>query len=211
MRLDHISYACTTSEIADTVQRIGSDLGGAFVDGGRHPSFGTRNFILPLADGCYVEVVSALDHPAAQKAPFGRAVAKAAADGGGWFSWVFAVDDISPIEQRLGRSAAKGHRVRPDGYDLCWRQIGVLDVMDDPSLPFFIEWSSPAADHPSTGGSAVGIDRIEVSGDSAAIATWLGNGHDVALDEVDVEWVDADEPGLVAVWFDTPHGPVRVD
>jgi hypothetical protein len=211
MRLDHISYACTTSEIADTVQRIGSDLGGAFVDGGRHPSFGTRNFILPLADGCYVEVVSALDHPAAQKAPFGRAVAKAAADGGGWFSWVFAVDDISPIEQRLGRSAAKGHRVRPDGYDLCWRQIGVLDVMDDPSLPFFIEWSSPAADHPSTGGSAVGIDRIEVCGDSAAIATWLGNGHDVALDEVDVEWVDADEPRLVAVWFDTPHGPVRVD
>ncbi|MEK9955902.1 MAG: VOC family protein, partial [Actinomycetota bacterium] len=56
MRLDHLSYACTTSEIADVVQRIGSDLGGTFVDGGRHPSFGTRNFILPLAGGCYVEV-----------------------------------------------------------------------------------------------------------------------------------------------------------
>lgn len=211
MRLDHISYACTTSELADVVQRIGSDLGSGFVDGGRHPSFGTRNFILPLAGGCYVEVVSALDHPAAEKAPFGRAVAQAAADGGGWFSWVYAVDDISPVEERLGRAAAKGHRIRPDGHDLCWRQIGVLDVIADPSLPYFIEWSGPASDHPSAGGTAVRIERIEVAGDRAAVATWLGTGHDVPLDEIAVEWVDDDEPGLVAVWFDTPHGPVRID
>ena len=148
MRLDHISYACTTSELADVIQRIGGDLGATFVDGGRHPSFGTRNFILPLANGCYIEVVSALDHPAAEKAPFGRAVAERAKDGGGWMSWVVAVDDIAPIEARIGREARDGHRIRPDGTDLCWRQIGVLDVMDDPQLPFFVQWSSPAADHP---------------------------------------------------------------
>ena len=115
MRLDHISYACTSSELADVVQRIGSDLGATFVDGGRHPSFGTRNFILPLAGGTYVEVVSALDHPAAAKAPFGRAVQSRADAGGGWLGWAVAVDDISPIEQRLGRQAGSGHRVRPDG------------------------------------------------------------------------------------------------
>ncbi|MBT5502118.1 MAG: VOC family protein, partial [Actinobacteria bacterium] len=51
MRLDHISYACQSSELADVVQRIGVDLGNTFVDGGRHPSFGTRNFTLPLAHG----------------------------------------------------------------------------------------------------------------------------------------------------------------
>ena len=60
--------------LAACVQRLGAHLGAGFTDGGLHPSFGTRNFVLPLADGCYLEVVAALDHPAADRAPFGRAV-----------------------------------------------------------------------------------------------------------------------------------------
>lgn len=211
MRLDHLSYACTTSEIADVIQRIGSDLGATFVDGGRHPSFGTRNFILPLANGCYVEVVSALDHPAADKAPFGRAVAQVAGDGGGWFSWVVAVDDISPVEERLGREAREGHRIRPDGVELCWKQLGILNVMEDPELPFFVEWSCPNTEHPSAGGSPVAIERIEMSGDPESIHQWLGTEGGDPLDGIDVEWVDSDQDGLVAVWFSTPHGSVRID
>ena len=211
MRLDHISYACTTSEIADVIQRIGGDLGATFVDGGRHPSFGTRNFILPLANGCYIEVVSALDHPAAEKAPFGRAVRRRAEDGGGWMSWVVAVDDLAPIEERLGRTAAAGHRIRPDGVDLCWRQIGVLDVMADPQLPFFVQWLSPDDQHPSTGGSSVAIERVEMCGDAEAIKSWLEGAHDAVQGDIEVEWVEGDDPGLVAVWFSTPHGSVRID
>ncbi len=211
MRLDHISYACTTSELADVVQRIGSDVGATFVDGGRHPSFGTRNFILPLANGCYIEVVSALDHPAADKAPFGQAVRRAAEDGGGWMSWVVSVSDIRPVEQRLGRPARNGHRIRPDGVELCWKQIGVLDVMTDAQLPFFVEWSCANTEHPSAGGADVAIERLEMSGDPEAIATWLGTGHTVPLDGIEVTWVEAEDPGLVAVWFRTPHGTVRID
>jgi hypothetical protein len=210
MRLDHLSYACTTPEIADVIQRIGADLGATFVDGGRHPSFGTRNFILPLAHGCYIEVVSALDHPAAEKAPFGRAVAQAAGDGGGWFSWVVAVDDISTVEQRLGREAREGHRIRPDGVELRWRQLGVLNVMEDPQLPFFVEWSCAGTEHPSSGGTTVGIERIEMSGTPEAVAEWLGTGGEKLLDGIDIDWVDDDEPGITAVWFATPHGSVRV-
>ena len=95
MRLDHVSYACAPGELAEVVQRIGSELGAAFVDGGIHPSFGTRNFILPLANDVYVEVVAALDHPAAEKAPFGRAVRHRAEEGGGWLAWVVA----TPLSQ----------------------------------------------------------------------------------------------------------------
>ena len=211
MRLDHLSYACTTSEIADVIQRIGGDLGATFLDGGRHPQFGTRNFILPLANGCYIEVVSALDHPAAEKAPFGRAVAQVASDGGGWFSWVVSVDDISPVEQRLGREAREGHRIRPDGVDLRWKQLGVLNVMEDPELPFFVEWSCPNTEHPSSGGSSVAIERIEIAGDPGAVSSWLGTGAANPLDGIDVAWVEAEDEGLVAVWFTTPHGSVRVD
>jgi len=211
MRLDHISYACTTAELADVIQRIGGDLGATFVDGGRHPSFGTRNFILPLANGCYVEVVSALDHPAAEKAPFGRAVARRAQDGGGWMSWVVAVGDLAPVEARLGREARDGHRIRPDGTDLCWRQIGVLDFMEDPQLPFFVQWSCAEPDHPSAGGSSVAIERIEMCGDPDAISAWLGTEHEVPLDGVTVDWVESEEPGITAIWFSTPHGAVRID
>ncbi|MDO8308010.1 MAG: VOC family protein [Actinomycetota bacterium] len=211
MRLDHISYACTPAELGDAVQRIGSDLGATFVDGGRHPSFGTRNFLLPLAHGCYIEVVAALDHPAAEKAPFGRAVAQRAERGGGWMSWAVAVDDITPIEQRLGREARAGHRIRPDGADLRWKQIGVLDVLEDPQLPFFVEWETGATDHPSTGGGSVALERVEMCGEADAISAWLGADHDVPLDGITVTWVDDDEPGLVAAWFATAHGEVRID
>ena len=51
MRLDHISYAAPSDHLADVVQRIGYRLGAGFSDGGVHPRFGTRNFVLPLAGG----------------------------------------------------------------------------------------------------------------------------------------------------------------
>ncbi len=48
MRLDHVAYVTSHGQLADTVQRLGSRLGSAFVDDGLHPRFGTRNFTMPL-------------------------------------------------------------------------------------------------------------------------------------------------------------------
>jgi hypothetical protein len=156
-------------------------------------------------------VVSALDHPAAEKAPFGRAVAERAAEGGGWMSWCVAVDDLTPFEARLGRPARQGHRIRPDGFELNWKQIGVLEVMEDAQLPFFVEWSSPADQHPSHGGGAVVLERVEMCGDPEAISEYLGADHEVPLDGIAVDWIDDADLGLNAVWFSTPHGSVRID
>src|SRR6478672_1171640 len=103
MRLDHLSYAVGPEGLGACVQSLGARLGSGFTDGGIHPSFGTRNFVLPLADGCYLEVVAALDHPAVDTAPFGRAVTARSAAGGGWLAWAIAVDDIGAIEHRLNR------------------------------------------------------------------------------------------------------------
>lgn len=209
MRLDHVSYACSSGELADVVQRIGADLGATFIDGGRHPAFGTRNFILPLAGGTYVEVVAALDHPAADRMPFGQAVRRRADDGGGWLGWVVAVDDISIIEARLGRTSIGGHRVRPDGFDLRWRQIGVLDLMEDPQLPFFIEWESTPDQHPSRGGGSIRLDRIEINGDASVLNEWLAARD--PFGDVKVDYVEAEDPGIVAITFSTPNGTIRID
>jgi len=214
MRLDHLSYAAPSGNLAGVVQRLGSRLGAGFTDGGVHPRFGTRNFVLPLANGIYLEVVAALDHPAAETAPFGQAVRQRADGGGGWLGWVVEVDDISVVEGRLGRSAAEGHRRRPDGFVLNWKQIGVNDLMANPQLPFFIEWDTAAEQHPSWGGrDDLRVEALEIAGDAETVNQWLGttNGH--PLDDVEVHWVSSDEPdaGLVAVRFATPLGTVRVD
>ena len=212
MRLDHLSYAAGPEGLGATAQRIGAALGAGFRDGGLHPRFGTRNFVLPLANGVYLEVVAALDHPAADKAPFGQAVKARTEAGGGWLAWVVAVDDIAPLESRLGRAAVEGHRRRPDGVDLTWRQIGVLDLLDDPALPFFIQWTGEPALHPAAvtdGASAPGITRVEICGDAAKVGDWLG--EPVAKAEFQIDWVDNGDPGLAAVHFSTERGVVRLD
>jgi len=159
MRLDHVSYAAPHDQISDVVNRIGSQIGTAFVDGGIHPKFGTRNFTAPLLNGQYIEVVCSLDHPATELTPFGRAVKKKSEEGGGWMSWVLAVDDISKIETSFGRSAMDGERKKPNGSILKWRQIGVIEVLEDFSQPFFVEWVSK--DHPGKDGAGT-ADLFEI-------------------------------------------------
>ena len=211
MQLDHVSYAVRASEFADTVQRLGSDLGAPFIDGGKHPRFGTRNFILPLSNGTYIEVVAPLDHPAADNAAFGQAVRQRAEAGGGWMGWVVQVDDISQMEQRLNREASDGHRVRPDGFDVCWKQIGLWDLMENPALPYFIQWSDLTL-HPASGpGAQASISRLDISGDRSELDTYLGASSDSILDAIVVNWIDDEEPGIHAVTFQTDNGSVTIE
>ena len=212
MRLDHLSYAAGPDGLASTAQRIGGLLGRDFIDGGVHPRFGTRNMIMPLADGTYIEIVEVLDHPASDKAPFGQAVRARSALGGGWLGWVVAVDDITPVEARLGREAAVGSRHRPDGTELRWKQIGINGLIADPQLPFFVEWDSPAELHPSNGADpAYSLACLEIAGDPQRVSEWLGETVEAPLEDVKVEWVAPNgTPGIVAVQLQTPNGLVRI-
>lgn len=213
MRLDHLSYVAGSEGLAACVQRLGARLGAAFSDGGIHPSFGTRNFVLPLADGCYLEVVASLDHPAADRAAFGRAVQARSESGGGWLAWAIRVEDIATIEARLDRPAAPGHRRRPDGFDLRWRQIGINDVSEDPQLPFFVQWESEEVHHPAYGGSSIALSGLEIAGDEPTVDAYLGTSSRQPLDSVEVEWLVPFEgdTGVVAATFTTSEGEVRID
>jgi hypothetical protein len=212
MRLDHVSYAAEADGLMATAERIGEKLGVKPVDGGLHPRYGTRNYGVPLTGGRYVEVVDVLDHPASDKAPFGQAVRARSELGGGWLGWVIAVDDLAPLEARLGRSAVNGNRHRPDGQELLWKQLGVKGLHADPQLPFFVQWESDPADHPSVGASGrISLESLEIAGDPARVSDWLGQPVERPLEDVKVDWVAPNgTPGLVAVTFQTPAGLVRI-
>jgi hypothetical protein len=213
MHLDHVSYAAEHDGLQATAERLGKALGVEPEDGGVHPRFGTRNVVLPLAGGQYVEVVEVLDHPASDKAPFGQAVRARSEAGGGWMGWVVAVQDISPIEQRLGRPSVEGNRHRPDGVELRWRQIGVKGLIADPQLPFVISWETGPELHPSAGvRDQVRISTLQIAGDPARVRDWLGLAEDYEPPApVHFEFVAPHgTPGLLSVTFDAPRGEVQI-
>jgi len=214
MRLDHVSYATSHDQIADTVQRLGSRLGSTFIDGGIHPRFGTRNFTTALKNGQYIEVVCPLDHPSAESTPWGQAVSKKVDEGGGWLTWVFATRDISPIEEKFGRQSVEGHRTRPDGSELKWKQIGVKEISDSREFPFFIQWLS--ANHPSRDGTPQAeIEKIVIADKNHLSSSWFKEEITTSLGEVIIEWLDPklneDQRGIVAVQLNTPKGVIYLD
>jgi hypothetical protein len=208
--LEGVLCSISNNQRADTLQRLGS----TFVDGGIHPRFGTRNFTAPLAGGQYIEVVLPLDHPATEATPWGKAVSQKAQEGGGWGTCVFSTEDISPIEEKFGRKAVDGHRTRPDGTDLKWKQIGVKEIADSRELPFFIQWLTE--DHLSKDGNAVAkIEKIVIADKDQLSDSWFKQEILGALRGVEIEWLNPentnDENGLLGIELSTPSGRISLD
>ena len=202
MRLDHVSYVASHDQISDVVNRIGSQISTAFIDGGIHPKFGTRNFTAPLLNGQYIEVVCPLDHPATDATAFGQAVKKKAEAGGGWLTWVFSSNELSKVEEKFGRKAADGYRTRPDGSELKWKQIGVKDIMGSGELPFFIQWLTDK--HPSKDGKSVAkITKIVIADDEELANSWFKNEINSGLTDIQIEWIKPElnegEKGIVKI------------
>jgi hypothetical protein len=204
MRLDHVSYVAAHDQISDVVNRIGSQIGTAFVDGGIHPKFGTRNFTAPLLNEQYIEIVCPLDHPATDATPFGQAVKKKADAGGGWLAWVISTNDISKAEKHFGRHSIAGYRKKPNGDHLEWNQIGVLSVIQNSEQPFFINWISGA--HPSKDGQAfASIEKININTDRIVIKDLIEFINPVQeaeiMQKVQLLHNSSEETGIIAVDF----------
>ena len=187
-------------------------MGVEFRDGGFHPSFGTRNNILPVADGRHIEVVEVLEHPAAEKAVFGQAVRARTELGGGWMAWVLVVDDMAPLEERLERKSVRGTRQFPDGRRLEWQQIGIKGLMADPQLPFFVKWTSPDELLPSAlPAEDVEILELRLSGSRERVSEWIGEDLGPVFDGVALTFNSPNgHPGIEAVTFRCPKGIVTI-
>lgn len=212
MHVDHLVFAAGPEGLRGTADRLSAALGEESRDGGFHPRFGTRNRLIPLADDRYIEIVEVLEHPVAEKAPFGQVVRARSEAGGGWLGWAISVDDLSGVERRLGREAVDGSRHFPDGRLLEWKQIGVRGTMADPQLPFFIKWTSDESVLPKALDGSVQLIRLEIAGDRSRLEEWLGCRADMIGDlDFEIEWIAPNgQPGIVAAHFRTTHGKVRI-
>jgi hypothetical protein len=210
--MDHVSYACEEDGLLATTERISNALGVEAVKGGVHPRFGTRNMIIPLTNHHYLEVVEVLDHPASDKAPFGQAVRARSAAGGGWMGWCVEVDDLAPIEERLGRHAVPGNRKFPDGRELVWKQIGILGLIADPQVPYVLKWEGDPELHPSNAyPGTVRLSKLTIAGSAERVTEWLGEPVEKPLEDVEVEWVSPKgTPGIMSVTFETAKGVVTI-
>lgn len=211
MHVDHVVYAVGPDGLAAEAERFEAALGVKSRDGGIHPRFGTQMRLIPLTDDRYLEIVEVLDHPAADKAPYGQAVRARSELGGGWLGWVVSVDDLAPFEERLERPAVKGLRHFPDGRALEWRQIGVKGLIADPQLPYFISWVSDPEVRPSALQASVGLHSIEIAGNRQRVEDWLGVSVPPVFDGVGFDFSSpSGYPGVQSVTFQTASGEVRI-
>jgi hypothetical protein len=175
LELDHVLIA--VSDLVDGARALEQRYGLASVEGGRHPDWGTANRIVPIGDA-YLELVAVVDRERALGGAFGRWVAAVPRGVLQPLGWAVRSASIDAIARRLDLAVGSGSRTRPDGRILQWRTAGVERAASDPALPFFIEWG-PDSPHPSEVPSAhvpgmVEIRALELGGDEAELATWLG-------------------------------------
>lgn len=179
--IDHVVIACADPDAAATQLR--EKLGLEATGGGRHPTGGTWNRIVWLADGSYLELIGVEDREAALASPVGAAAVRVLdGHGGGLATFALADNDVEASVHGLragGSSLADpihGSRRRDDGEVVEW-WVSVPEAALGPNaVPFLIqhaevgaEWSHAALAeraafvHPI--GSPVILARLDVATD----------------------------------------------
>jgi hypothetical protein len=173
--------------------------------GGEHPGRGTRNALVSLGPGLYVEILA----PQASAPDSGRVAELRALTDLTPFGWAVFVPDVEVARRKLtdagfGLSAIRpGSRARPDGSLLEWK---TFEIEKPPlaGVPFFIRWGDGTT-HPSK--DAPGGCRLErlriLSSDADGLRRALAS---LALADVAVE---AGGPGAMDVTLRCPKGTVQ--
>ncbi len=173
--IDHLVYA--TPDLAATVASMAERLGATPVVGGRHVGLGTRNELLAIGGGAYLEIVGPdLDNPVHGPRAFG--ISELASEQ--LVAWCACPTDL---DQAIGAARAAGYepgnatpmqRQRPDGSLLRWLLTRATLGPDGVApLPFFIDWLDshhPTASLPASG---VALTSLAVSFPDPGVTTWL--------------------------------------
>lgn len=203
--IDHLVYATPDLQLGiETIERL---FGVRTTPGGQHPGRGTRNALVSLGPGVYLEIIG--PDPAqpvpAQPRPFGideltepRLV-----------TWVAKGENLESFANEAAHAGVKlgdvidGSRQRTDGVVLSWRYTDPRTVAFDGLVPFFIDWGKTPhpADAATPGASLTGLraehpdpETVQKALDMLGLALRVQRGP---------------RPALIAT-VDTPRGRVEL-
>jgi hypothetical protein len=151
--LDHIILAC--SDLNQGIAFIEEHTGVRAALGGVHPDRGTRNALLSLGAGHYLEILAPDPQAqAVQPSAMEQLTTLKALTRPTLTRWAVQTRDIEALAKKFRDAGMEitgpspGSRKRPDGQVLSWKR---LEFADDRHglLPFFIEWSADSI-HPSS-------------------------------------------------------------
>ena len=179
LAIDHVILP--VRDLAFEAAGLKARYGLASVEGGRHPAWGTANWIVPLGD-TYLELVAVADHESADRSAFGQWIASAIP--GRPLGWAVRTNSIDAVGRRLGQPVVPGSRVEPKGALITWRSVGLDIAVREPGLPFFIQWGDgvpfPGAAAVRHRGGPATLKLLSVAVDQERLADWLG-GHDLPI------------------------------
>ncbi len=148
IRIDHVILGAADLDAAMAeMERL---TGVRAVLGGVHPGRGTRNALMSLGDGTYLEILApdpaqAVDNEEIRGL---RTLTRPTPVG-----WAASADDEPALRSTLAAAniaaskSVRGSRAKPDGSMLRWVTFGYAEL-DNLLAPFFIIWADRAL-HPS--------------------------------------------------------------
>ncbi|MFM9608899.1 VOC family protein [Streptomyces niveiscabiei] len=200
-RLDHLVLA--TPELAATVDDFARRTGVVPAPGGVHVGLGTRNHLVGLGGGAYLEIIGPDPEQSAHRGarPFGVDRLSRPTT----LTWAIAPPDI---DLAVTAARARGYdpgevramsRRRPDGALLEWR----LTDGSSGLVPFLIDWGS--SPHPTASGLPVTplVSLSATAPDPSAVRS--------SLAALDVELPVSEGPLGMSFTLDTPNGTVMFD
>lgn len=161
-RIDHLIVGAP--DLDEGMARVGERLGVGAAPGGQHPGFGTRNALISLGEGTYLEIVAPDPDQPVPEGP--RLFGVDALEGPKLVTWVAKGTDLEGLVSRLPRhdsglgSVHSGGRRQPDGSVLTWEVTDPFMPREGGVVPFFIDWGHTP--HPSLT-SPSGCELVDLS------------------------------------------------
>ncbi len=200
--LDHLILGAR--DLDEGIRRFEEKTGVRPQPGGEHPGRGTRNALVSLAPGLYVEILA----PQASAPDEGRAGALRKLTDLTPYGFALFAGDLDGVRRRLAEAGfgvseiQKGSRARPGGVLLEWKTFEI-ERPAIAAMPFFIRWGDgtthPSADAP--GGCR--LERLRILTPDAALLRRV-----FSTLSVDVA-VDPAERGAMEVTLACPKGTVQ--
>jgi hypothetical protein len=202
--VDHLVWAAPDLDRA--VAELETLTGERAHPGGAHPGNGTRNAVLGLGGGVYLEVLAP---DPAQSAAVATATNLARLPGPTLHTFAVASPRLDRIAAKLEKAGLPHagiipmSRRLPSGQLVRWRLLTPAGHAYGPLMPFFIDWGDSPHPSEALAGDACQLSALRLSHPEA----WsLGP----LLERLEVEVEVATGPAGLVAELETPKGAVRL-